>query len=137
MNEVLVDTSAWIEYFRPRGDKRLHRAIIALLDQDLVATTGIIKAELLKGARSAAELEQLKQKIASLMFLETPEILWEACGELGFECLKRGYTIPTADLLIAAIAIRYDCALLHCDQHFDHIARCSTLRLFSAGIKKA
>ncbi len=130
-----MDTSAWIEYFRPRGDRRLQQDMIALLDQDLVVTTGIIKAELLKGARNAAELENLKQKIASLIFLETPEVLWEACGQLGFECLKRGYTIPTTDLLIAAIAIHYDCALLHCDQHFDHIARCSTLRLFSGGIK--
>ncbi|MCL0089200.1 hypothetical protein M1O54_02405 [Dehalococcoidia bacterium] len=53
MNKVIVDTSAWIEYFRPQGDAELKEAIKPLISEVRALLPGIIRTEILRGARSS------------------------------------------------------------------------------------
>ena len=58
---VLVDTSAWIDFFSRTGSRTLKARLRRLLDGDNVATTGPVVLELLQGCRSEPEREQLER----------------------------------------------------------------------------
>jgi predicted nucleic acid-binding protein len=60
---------------------------------------------------------------------------WDGAWRLAFELRKRRVTVPSADLLIASIAIEHHCTLLHADEHFVLIARYSNLAIQTAPLK--
>jgi predicted nucleic acid-binding protein len=47
--------------------------------------------------------------------------VWEQAYELGFSLRRKGLTIPTVDLIIAALAIENKSLLLHHDEHYEMI----------------
>ena len=57
----LVDTSAWIEFLRKKGDPAIKQAVARLIDADLAAWTCPVRFELLSGARPGerADVEQV------------------------------------------------------------------------------
>ncbi len=58
-DNILVDTSAWIEFFREKAP--YHKAILELLDSRRICCTGIVLAELIRSAKSQKELDVLKK----------------------------------------------------------------------------
>jgi predicted nucleic acid-binding protein len=58
LDKVLVDTSAWIEFFRKKDP--WYSVIAGLMDDKRVCCSGIILAELIQGAKSEKELEILR-----------------------------------------------------------------------------
>ena len=58
-DKVLVDTSAWIEFFRENTP--YHKAIPELLDSRRICCTGIVLAGLIRGTKSQKELDVLKK----------------------------------------------------------------------------
>ena len=124
---ILVDSSAWIESFRTDGDSRLTALVVDLVATGEAAVAGIIKLELLSGARER-EVAQLSRNLSLLPLVPTREDHYEAAGRLGSELRRKGLTIPASDLLIAALALESDIPLLHRDQHFDRIAEYRPLR---------
>jgi predicted nucleic acid-binding protein len=52
-------------------------------------------------------------------------------AELGFKLRRKGITSSAIDILIATLAMDYQCALLHKDSDFDRIARYSSLVCFT------
>jgi predicted nucleic acid-binding protein len=121
---ILVDTSAWVEYQRATGsdaDRRLQRALEA--DEPL-ATTGIVVLELLSGARDEAQAEALRRLLGRCRFLPLEEPSdYEAGAAVYRACRRAGTTVRRLpDCLIAAVAIRTGCPLLHQDADFDGIA---------------
>jgi len=48
-------------------------------------------------------------------------LIWEQAYELGFSLRRKGLTIPTVDLIIAALAIENKSLLLHYDEHYEMI----------------
>lgn len=125
---VLIDTSVWISALRPRAAKKTKELVERILDEDRSATCGIITAELLSGTRSKKEYHELFIGLQALHYLPTPESIWHRVSELGFKLRTKGIHVPTSDLLIAQIAMDNHCILLHCDAHFDLIARHSSLK---------
>jgi len=119
----LVDTSVWLEVLPPGGRSLdLRGRVDALLAADLVATTGVVRLELLGGARTEAEYRRLDSLLSALHCLPVDE---ERCGEaarLGFQLRRQGIALPFTDLLIAAVAMEAGATLLHRDRHFDVIA---------------
>jgi len=60
-NELfLVDTSVWIFALRKEPVVQIKNRIDSLLKEDTVITTGIIKLEILAGAKTEKEYRQLK-----------------------------------------------------------------------------
>lgn len=129
--KILLDTSAWICSFKKEGFNELKEQVKAALDENLLATSGIIMLELLQGTTIRKEYERLRGYLQALHFLPTSDRLWLRAADLAFSLKRKGVTIPSTDILIAALAIEYRCLLLHYDKHFTIIAQHSPLRVLS------
>lgn len=116
---ILVDTSAWIASFKKTGDHELKEFMRQAIVSGLAATSPVIILELLQGCRSVGERDALKMRLESLDILSITSSVWEQAYELGFSLRRKGLTIPTVDLIIAALAIENKTVLVHHDEHFE------------------
>ncbi len=128
---VLVDTSAWIEALRPSGSKEIKEKVDVLLGEDCVATSGIIKLELLSGTRTEKEYHELSEDLESLHYIPTSEDVWRYSYRLSRDIKKAGLSIPATDLLIASVAITAGCEIMHLDKHFTFLAKHSPLQVMA------
>ncbi len=130
--KILADTSAWIASFQREGHDALKQKLDEALEKNVLAISGLVLCELLQGAKSETEYQKLAERFRALHYLPTPEGTWERAAKLSFALRRQGLTIPTTDVVIAQIALDNRCALLHCDHHFDLIARHSDLQVIAA-----
>jgi len=93
-----------------------------LLAADQVAITGIIRLELLSGARSDQEWLLVSRVLSGLHLLPVEERIWEQEAQMAYRLRRIGVTVPSTDLLIAAVAEEAGAVVLHRDRHFDLIA---------------
>lgn len=129
MNDpVLVDTSYWIEYFNRPHEERAEK-VEALIRDDRAALTGVVLAELLRGAKTAAELSLLQTALAAVRWIETGNEAYIRAGYLGFALRRRGVTVPMTDCIIAAAAESLGGHLLTFDAHFEELAREGSITL--------
>ena len=122
----LIDTTVWVLYFK--GEKDVEDRVKSLILQDKVATTEIVILETLRGARSQNEYNQLYDDFKALPLLQLDEAAWKESYKVGFKLRKAGISVPLADILIAVLAARYACPLLHRDNHFPLMAETMKLR---------
>ena len=127
---VLVDTSGWICFFAQKGYEDYKRTIATLLDEDRAATSGPILIEIVQGARNQEEKEMIMQYFQGVHWLPVYDAHWHQAAELAFDLRRKGITTSAIDTLIAALAIDYQCVLLHKDSDFERISKHSTLRSF-------
>ena len=118
---ILVDTSAWIAFFRDRGP--VASIVDHALEDDDVALCGPVFTELRRGFRSAAERSKTIPLLLACHQLPEPASLWNEAGDLGFALARRGVTIKSLDLLIAAYALANGVPILTIDRDFPLIAR--------------
>jgi predicted nucleic acid-binding protein len=116
LDKVLVDTSAWIEFFRKRDP--CYSTISKLLDEDRICCLGIVLAELIQGAKTREEIKALKDFTYVFPFLEGSAKLWEKAGELAFSLKKSGKQIGLSDCYIAVAANEGKTGILTLDNHF-------------------
>jgi tRNA(fMet)-specific endonuclease VapC len=113
---MLVDTSAWIEFFRGRDP------VASMVDDALgtndAALCGPVETELRRGLLDDGERRRVLPLLESCHLLDEPEDLWTEAGELGFRLRRRGVTPKTLDLLIATYALSHSCAVLATDKDF-------------------
>jgi predicted nucleic acid-binding protein len=116
---ILIDTSAWIDFFRdhrPMADK-----VAALIEANRAAVAGPILTELLRGVRTVDERAQLQQLLEGCHWIGDPENLWAYAGELGALARRKGKTLKTLDLLIATYALQSGVPLLTSDSDYLQI----------------
>jgi predicted nucleic acid-binding protein len=131
MGNVVIDTSAWIESFRPDCNVSLSDLVKDLITKNQVLLPGIIKAELLRGAKNKKEFNRLNDSLKGLTYIPVPEEFWDGLAEFSFGLLKKGITVPLTDTYIALLCIENQAALVHRDKHFDLIAHKSSLKILS------
>jgi predicted nucleic acid-binding protein len=119
MHEVMVDTSAWIEFFRS-GDGPTSDVIAGLLSEGKAALCGVVEMELLQGVRPK-ERATLAELLEALLYVDVEREDFIAAGELLGSLRLAGKLIPATDALIGACCIRRGMALLTLDRHFDAI----------------
>lgn len=117
---LLLDTCAWVEYFRPRSSI-LKQTVEDLLLTEQVCFCGPVLYELSQGIKSEKERAMLTDAFAALMYVEMNEALWFKAGELSTFVKKQGKTIPLSDILIASLALEHDLTILTVDKHFEQI----------------
>jgi predicted nucleic acid-binding protein len=117
---LLVDTSAWIDFFRGK-QSTVTDAVQLALQLGLARLCGPVKAELLQGVKSKKEKQQLSIVFEAVENLTTIESDWEAAGNSLQVLRESGITLPLTDALIAAIAIRHKAQVLTLDHHFSHL----------------
>jgi len=120
---ILVDSSVWIDYYRPQGSATLKRRLQEELPLGTVATLGLIAVEVLQGAPNPSVLASLQEDFLGLQWLEVTQAVWLEAGRLGARLRQSGLSIPATDVVIAATAIHYHCRLWHRDDDFTRLAR--------------
>ena len=124
---ILVDSSVWIDYYRPQGPERLKRRLQEELRLGTVATMGLIAVEVLQGAPSASALSSLQEDFLGLQWLEVTQDVWLEAARLGARLRQAGQSLPATDVVIAATALHYRCPLWHRDEDFTRLARHASL----------
>lgn len=127
MADVLVDSSAWIDYFRS-GTSTVSALVDQLLLENRAALCGIVEMELLQGMRPH-EREELEDLLQALTYLETERGDFIATGHRMAELRRQGITIPNTDCLIGMLCLRHGLQLLTLDAHFDHLPEVSRIKL--------
>jgi len=124
---AVVDTSAWISFFR--GDAAAIRRVDPLLAAGEVAVTGPILAEVLSGALSRAEYDRLRDLFWGLDRLIDPPELWERIAEARYSLARKGHQASLVDLSIALACLDGGHTLVTRDRDFRPIARAFSLEL--------
>lgn len=131
MDKVLIDSSAWIDFFRKR--EPCHSAILRLMEGGTICCSGIILAELLQGAVSEKEIAVIKDFLYVFEFLPDSLELWERAGKLSYACGKGGHRIGLADCYLSVMAIANGARLLTLDKHFESLRAHVGLKFFDPG----
>jgi predicted nucleic acid-binding protein len=119
----LIDTSAWIQALRPDGDSETKAQVTTLLEAGEAAWCAMVRLELWNGAQGEHERRVLQEMERTLPDLEMSAAVWKLAEELARTARKRGRTIPSTDLLIAACARHHEVEVEHRDAHFDELAK--------------
>ena len=117
---ILIDTSAWIDFFRGKQTAATDAVQLAL-QLGTARLCGPVKAELLQGAKSKKEKQQLQVMFSAVESLATNEADWETAGNSIQTLREGGVTLPLTDALIGAIANRHKAAVLTLGHHFSHL----------------
>lgn len=128
MDKVLIDTSAWIEFFRKK--EPYYSLTLKLTDDDKACCVGIVLAELLQGAKSEKELNIIKEFLYVFDFLPETIGLWERAGELSYNLQRKGRPVGISDCYIAVTAELNNVKLLTLDRHFSVLAKETGLQLY-------
>jgi predicted nucleic acid-binding protein len=135
MDRVVIDTSAWIESFRPKGNKAIRDTVERLLKDAVILMPGIIRAELLRGTKNQKEFKRLSDLLGGLEYLPVNDSFWEKVAQFSFDLFRKGVTVPLTDTYIALLTIEAKAKILHNDTHFDLISsRCPLSILGDEGI---
>jgi len=118
----LVDTSAWIELFRPSGDPFVRRAVEDAAREGNAVLCDMVLLELWAGAGGPHERGLIARLASDVEVLPIDAAVWKAAQALAQTCRAAGVTAPANDLLIAACADYHGAELLERDAHFAQIA---------------
>ena len=124
--KVLVESSVLINAQR-RPDSAASMELISLLSSGEAVVTGPVIMEYIRGARSAEELDFLTERIVSIDCLDVDRQTWVIAGRISNRLIRMGQMLTDLDVVIAAVAIRYDIPLYTLDRGFDRIPE---LRLY-------
>lgn len=127
MSGVVVDTSAWIEFFAGREVSGLEDALAA----GQVVLAPVVVAELVGGTQTASGREKISALVADFAVHQTPVEHWIRVGELRRRLKAHGLSVSTPDAHVAQCALDRDAHLLARDQIFSHIAKLEPLKLIA------
>jgi len=117
---VLIDTGIWPAFFsKPTSPEK--RALDALLDEDRVALTGPVLAEVLRGFRRTEQADWVASRLRLAHYVEPTWEDWRNAAALGRELAAKGHDVPLTDLVVAALAQRVQAFVFTSDPHFDLI----------------
>ena len=131
MRPIVADTSVWArEHQRP-----VAALLAAAIHANVLATVTPLTLELLRSARSAAELAVDATRFDALQQIQISPSVARRAREVQAHLSWRGYHRgPSAvDLLAAAAAESVDAELWHCDRHFELIAEVTGQRMRRVG----
>ena len=117
----LIDSSAWIEYLRPKGSKKIKERVKEILQKEEAVSCGVVVVEILRGAKNEKDFRSLHKSLTSLPQIPIDGAVIERAAQWGFLLDRRGKSVSTTDLLIAATAYKKAC-LLHADRDFGTIS---------------
>lgn len=126
--DILIDSSIWVDFYRPESPKGIRDAVTEALALDSVFTVPLIAAEVVQGAPDEPTLEALLDDFSALRQIPIDQEVGAAAARIGYALRRRGRPTPATDLVIAAAALRADCELWHRDAHFEAVAGVAPLR---------
>lgn len=113
---ILVDSNIFIDFWKNPTEKQKE---IFLHNETVIC--GVIKSELLRGANSPKEYQQLTEALNCFGYLTFTENDWGELAKLFIDLRKSGISIPFQDGIIAYLAIKNNCEIWTNDKHFKVI----------------
>ena len=110
---ILLDTSVIFDHTRGT-DARLARWFAIYP----VAVCGIVRSEVLHGARNPADRAKLLALLNLFIHLPVPDSIWDTVGDNLSVLRSNGVTVPFPDAVLATLAIVNDVELWTRDSHF-------------------
>jgi predicted nucleic acid-binding protein len=120
--KILVDTSAWIEFFR-RKESPVSLRLREYLKLNQVCYAGPIAVELYQGAKTSKELEVLHQLLQTIHYVEITRSHYHHAGEISHKAARSGKIFSIVDLILAVVAHDEQLKLLSLDTHFKEISQ--------------
>ncbi|WP_405134271.1 PIN domain nuclease [Nocardia sp. NBC_01388] len=120
-DSYLIDKSALARWGKP--------TVAPILDdlsaRGLLSICGAVEYEVLFSVRRASELESIRQLLRGFDWLPMPDEVWDRVNEVQVQLIHAGNhrAISLPDLIVAAVAERHRCTVLHYDGDFDMIAK--------------
>ena len=120
---IIIDTSAWIEYFR-EGDQQVAAKVDRCLELDLVGIGDLIYCEVMQGIRSPREGRNVGGLLNSLPKFEMVGFDIAGKSAKNFRLLRtRGITVrKTIDVIIGTFCAENGFKIVHRDVDFDRMA---------------
>jgi|ERR1700674_1472296 len=125
VNGVVVDTSAWIDFFAGADLPALTDA----LARGVVVLPPIVIAELVSGAQRPGDRRAIADLVVDLTIHDTPPEHWMRVGTLRRELRDQGLSVSTPDAHVAQCSLDRSAPLLTKDHIFRLIAELVPLRL--------
>ncbi len=121
---VIIDTSAWIEYFRG-GLPRIVKKVDLCLEQDLVGIGDLVYCEVMQGIRSPRERADVSTLLLSLPLFDMVGFTMAEKSAANYRLLRsKGVTVrKTIDVLIGTFCADHGLQLVHHDSDFDLMAK--------------
>ena len=121
---ILVDTSAWIEYFRNGAASVVHNVEKSLREED-VAIGDIIYCEIMQGIYSEPQRKQVEDLLLTLPRFELVGFEIADKSAANYRLLRsKGVTVrKTIDVIIGTFCVENDLLLIHHDRDFDLMAK--------------
>ena len=127
---VLIDTSAWIDFFRGAPSRENALLKDCLGRRDHIFVTGAIVQEILQGIRDDSQYRSIKEYLLLFTKVDAEFSDYIEAADIYRALRKKGLTINGAiDCLIAVVALRHRLSLLHKDSDFTLISRYYPLAL--------
>jgi predicted nucleic acid-binding protein len=118
----LIDSSAWVEFLRRKGDPGVKHHVARLLSADQAAYTCPIRFELLSGVKPAEE-EDLEEAFHLSHHFPFEQDDWREAARLERQLRAAGLTVPRNDLFVATVAIRTSLQVVCRDTHFESVRK--------------
>jgi predicted nucleic acid-binding protein len=127
-DRVLVDTSAWIEFFRKK-ESSVSLRLREYLKLNQACYTGPIAVELYQGAKTNKEVEVIDQLLQTIHYVDISRPHYHHAGQISHKAARSGKIFSLVDLLLAAVAVDEDLKLISLDTHFKEISHFCPLLL--------
>jgi predicted nucleic acid-binding protein len=130
--KVIIDTTAWSVVLRRNATPTAATAEVGrLVRQGSVQMLGVIRQELLSGIRSRDRFVALREQLSQYPDLVVDSDDHERAAEAFNECRSHGVQGNVVDMLICALAIRYEMPVFTFDKDFTSYARFVPLKLLT------
>ena len=111
---ILVDTCIIINYLRKPTPE-----IKNIFKKNEIATCGVVMAEILRGATSEKQFNQLKSAMDCFEYIPFEQGDWDNLSRLLYTLKTSGIAVPFQDVMIALLAMKTGYELWTTDQHFS------------------
>jgi predicted nucleic acid-binding protein len=121
---VIVDTSAWIEYFKG-GIPHIVEKVDQCLERDLVGIGDLVYCEIMQGLRAPRQRSQISTLLLSLPQFDMVGFSIAEKSAANYRLLKsKGITIrKTIDVLIGTFCAENGLRIVHRDSDFELMAK--------------
>ncbi len=116
---ILIDSCMIIPLLRRGIDPAREFSLLA--EQDDICTCGVVRCETSRSIRVPKIRRGFQAYLDCLLYIPTPNKIWERAEELLYEVGILGHTIPVTDGIIAACALSAGASVLTLDRHFSYI----------------
>ena len=127
-DKILVDTSAWIEFFRKK-ESSISWRLREYLKLNQACYTGPIAVELFQGAKTSKEVEVIHRLLETIHYVEITRSHYHRAGQISHKAARSGKIFSVVDLTLAVVAHDEQLKLLSLDIHFKEISQFCPLSL--------